>query len=204
MTSPLRDPMTSPVRVAVDFGCAESWLAVEPTRALELRLGMPFEWLPFPSVTRSWPKVVLADKSRGMQHFRMRSEYLANDLRRYAASRGLDLGDVHRSVDIAASLGLEWLSRKAPAATGEYVMRVFDRIWRDNDEADLDFIDALLDTRAPGFRDFAAEDGRRELEASRERLSAEGVWTVPAYLAGGQLFIGRQHLPMVEKLARAK
>ena len=131
----------------------------------------------------------------------MRADYLANELRRYAESRGISLGEVHREVDTtAASLGLLWLRRSSPAA-GEYVAMVFDRIWRDHAEADLDFVKRSLGAGSNGFDAYAAGDGPRDLEAIREELSALGVWNVPAYLVADELFIGRQHLPMVERLA---
>jgi len=196
MTTPVR------VRVAIDFNCAASYLAVAPTRALESRLHDVFQWLPFPAVTRTRPRIAVSDDDRSLRHFRMRSEYVDNELRRYAASRGLDLGEVRRSTDITcASLGLFWLGRHHAAAAGEYATAVFDRIRRDNAEADLDFVVKRLGNAAPAFREYVADDGPRDLEATRQQLASEGVWNVPAYLVGGELFLGRQHLPMVERLA---
>ncbi len=194
--------MTSRVRVAVDFNCAASCLAVAPTRALESRLGAAFEWLPFPAVASTRPRMAVSNGDRSARHLRMRAEYVASELRRYGASRGLEIDDAHRSTDVtAASLGLLWLRARSPAVAGEYVARVFDRIWRENVEADLDFVEKCLGPDAEGFRTYVTGDGPRELDASREQLSSEGVWNVPAYLAGGELFIGRQHLPMVEWIA---
>ncbi|HXC53298.1 MAG TPA: DsbA family protein [Candidatus Limnocylindrales bacterium] len=194
--------MTSPVRVAIDFNCAASYLAVAPTRALESRLGAMFEWLPFPAVASTRPRMTVSNDDRSARHLRMRAEYVASELRRYAASRGLAIDDAHRSTDAtAASLGLLWLRRRSRERAGEYVERVFDRIWRENAEADVDFVEKCLGPDADGFRAYVTGDGPRELDASREQLSSEGVWNVPAYLAGGELFIGRQHLPMVEWLA---
>jgi len=158
-----------------------------------------FDGLPCPRVPRNRPRVVVAGGHRGARHFRMRSEYVANDMRRYAESRGLDLGDADRSVDVTtASLGLLWLRRSAPSGAGVYVARVFDRIWRENAEPGLAFVEECLGASAAGFREYAADDGPREAEAIREQLASEGVWNVPAYLVGGELFIGRQHLPAVE------
>jgi hypothetical protein len=34
-----------------------------------------------------------------------------------------------------------------------------------------------------------------------KQLASDGLWTVPGYLVGGEVFIGRQHLPMVEWIA---
>jgi 2-hydroxychromene-2-carboxylate isomerase len=194
--------MTQPVRVAVDFNCPASYLAVAPTRALEARLDTSFEWLPFAPVAKSRPRVVLSSDDRGARHSRMRAEYVANDLRRYAASRGLDLGEGSRSGDTtAASLGLLWLGSNAPAFAGEYVMRVFDRIWREGNDAGQAFVESCPGFDAQAFRRYVAAEGPAQLEATRVQLAAEHVWNVPAYLVGGELFIGRQHLPMVERLA---
>jgi 2-hydroxychromene-2-carboxylate isomerase len=197
--------MTARLRVAIDFRCAASYLAAAPTRALESRLGVRFDWLPFPMVTRTRPDIVVSGDDRSARHFRARSEYVANDLRRYAAARGLDLGDGRRETDTTtASLGLLWLSRRASPDAGEFVAGVFDRIWRDNAEADIAFVEGLLAADARGFRAYATGDGPRDLETTRAQLSSEGVWNVPAFLVADQLFIGRQHLPLLERLATAE
>jgi 2-hydroxychromene-2-carboxylate isomerase len=51
---------------------------------------------------------------------------------------------------------------------------------------------------------YVADDGPHELESVHVELAGAGVWNAPAYLVGGELFIGRQHLPMVEWLARGR
>jgi 2-hydroxychromene-2-carboxylate isomerase len=195
----------SPVRLAIDFNCAASWLAVEPTRALEQRLGAAFDWLPFPTVASSAPRVKLTGGERSARHFMLRFQYVADELRRYAASRGMRIEETVRSVDTTtASFGLLWIGRRSPALAGEYAARVFDRIWRENAEPDLAFVERTLGAAAAGFRDYAAGPGPRDLDTTREQLASEGLWNVPGYLAGGEIFIGRQHLPMVEWIATAE
>lgn len=193
--------MSEPIRVAIDFKSPTSYLAIAPSRALETRLGLAFDWLPVSVPALARPKPA-ASEDRGARHRRIRAAYVANDLRRYAAARGLELGDVHREPDTtAASLGLLWLRRRAPARASDYVGRVFDRVWRENADADVGFIEETLAEGADGFRAYAAGDGPRELESIRAELADAGVWNTPAYLVAGDLFIGRQHLPMVEWLA---
>jgi 2-hydroxychromene-2-carboxylate isomerase len=194
--------MSQVVRVAIDFSCAASYLAVAPTRALESRLATAFEWLPFPAVLWGAAKVVVADGDRSARHFRIRTAYIEKELRLYAESRGLDLGDINRTIDTTiASLGLLWLRRCDASAAGEYVARVFDRIWRDNREAEMNFIEKCLGAAASGFVDYARGNGPGDLDATRAQLSSDGVWNVPAYLVAGERFVGRQHLPMIERLA---
>ena len=197
--------MSEPIRVAIDFKSPAAYLAIASTRALEDRLGLAFDWVPVsvPALTR--PEPAAASEDRGARHRRIRAEYVASDLRRYAAARGLELGDVHRQPDTtAASLGLLWLRRGAPARASDYVACAFDRVWCEKARADLGFVETALADRANGFRAYAADEGPRELEAVRVELAAAGVWGTPAYLAGGDVFIGRQHLPMVEWLARGR
>lgn len=201
------------VRVAIDFNCAASWLAVEPTRALESRLGTAFEWLPFPSaakppapaVASTQPRVEQTHTERSARHSMLRSQYLADEIRRYAAARGLEVGEIYRSKDTTlASLGLLWMGRQDPTDAGEYVSRIFDLLWREDAEANRDLVEAALGKAAPGFAQYAAGAGEVELAATREGLAEEGLWNVPGYLTGGEVFIGRQHLPIVEWFATSE
>ena len=190
------------VRVAIDFASPAAYLAIEPTRALESRLGRSFEWLPtsVPPLQKHDPAT--PGDERGARHRRIRAEYVASDLRRYAEARGIELGDVHRAPDTAtAAFGLLWLRRRAPELASEYTTRVFDRIWRENAAADVRFVEKALGREAADFADYTASEGPGDLAAVRAELEALAVWNVPAFLVGDELFIGRQHLPMVEWLA---
>jgi 2-hydroxychromene-2-carboxylate isomerase len=81
---------------------------------------------------------------------------------------------------------------------------VFELEWqRGADLAKAETIDGALREAglAPAdFRAFGAADGPSRLAALREELDGLGLYTVPAYLVGGEPFLGRQHLPMVEWL----
>ena len=50
---------------------------------------------------------------------------------------------------------------------------------------------------APGFEPGAMHE---ELNTVRATLEAEGVFSVPMYLVEGQVFQGREHLPMIRWL----
>ena len=198
--------MTERVTVVVDFKSPAAYLAIEPARALESRLGQTFAWLPLAAPGTGRAKAASPDEDRGARHRRIRTEYLDNDLRRYAADRGLDLGEVHREIDTTlASLGLLWLRERAPARAGDYVARVFDRIWRDNaDPSNVAFVEAALGEAANGFSAYSNAAGPGELAAVREEMVSLGVWNAPAFLLHDEVFIGRQHLPIVEWLATGR
>ena len=197
--------MSEQVRVAVDFTHPAAYLAVEPIRALESRLGRTFEWLPYKVPSPPRPKAASEGNDRASRHQRVRAEYLARDLRRYAQARGLELGELQRAVDTtSASLGLLWLRRRAPTLASGYAARIFDRIWRENAAADAAFVEQALGADAPGFRDYAVSDGPSDLAAVRAELEALALWTVPGFIVNDELFLGRQHLPMVEGLATGR
>jgi 2-hydroxychromene-2-carboxylate isomerase len=194
------------IAVCVDWKSPYAWLALEPTRALEARLGARFDWRPFviPPLTR--PAQARSDEDRGARHRRVRAEYLARDLERYAAARGLALGDPYRDVDTTlAALGLLWLRHEAPERAADYVARGFELVWKEGaNVADPAVIEAALGAHAAGFREYAAGPGRDELAASQRELAEAGAWSVPAYLVDGEPFLGRQHLPMVRWLATGR
>ena len=77
--------------------------------------------------------------------------------------------------------------------------RVFGGFW----EARLDIENAaavtgiLEDLGAPRFD---LDEGARRLEKLSEELAERGVFGIPTYLVEGQMFMGRQHLPMIRWL----
>ena len=111
----------------------------------------------------------------------------------------LSLQKFHRQRNLSSS---EHCSLVACALA--YVKRVFERYW----QAELDLEDerairALLTAiKAPvsGFEAFARGDGRAELARIESELRQAGVFDVPTYLLSDDIFLGRQHLPLVRAL----
>src|SRR5262249_28102719 len=111
-----RDVMHEPIPVAIHFKSPGAYLAIAPPRPLEERPRPPFGWLPVSVPALIRPDPATTSEDRGTRHRRIRAEYVADDLRRYAATRGLELGDVYRQPDTtAAALGLLWLRHRKPA-----------------------------------------------------------------------------------------
>jgi 2-hydroxychromene-2-carboxylate isomerase len=191
--------------VCIDFRNPHAYLSVAPTRALESRLGAAFDWLPFAAPLLYRAPAARPDDDRGTRHRRIRALYFERDLERYAAARGIVLHELHRDVDVAAAAaGMLWLRAQGNAGLSDYVERVFERLWRDgHDVADRGIIAAMLGCSTSAFDAFFETEGRRELDALQARLSAAGIFNVPAYvLRGGEPFYGRQHLPLVEAILR--
>jgi len=193
----------APLTVCIDFKNPFAYLAVEPTRALEARLGFAADWIPLLAPAVSPPKPASPADDRGARHRRIRAEYFERDLARYAASRGVDLGDICRPLDVeTASAGLAWLRGRDRAQAGEYVQTMYERFWLERaTSADVgDVAAALAAVGADGERfmaEFAAR-GATALAELQARLAAAGLFSVPSYVVEGDVFVGRQHLPMVE------
>jgi len=190
--------MSERVIVCVDFASPHAWLAMAPTRALEQKLDTAFDWRPrnLPPIPRAKP--LTPDATRGERHRSVRAAYVERDLIRYAESQGLELRDPYRRPEtLRAALGLLYLRKRAPERSGEFAARMFGVLWQD----DPDTVSTGLGTE---FEAYTTREGPAELAANDAELERLGAWNVPAYLVHGELFLGRQHLPMVEWLVRGR
>ena len=191
--------MPAPIQAAFDFASAASLLAFKPACALADELGVAIDWLPFP-MRRAMPAPdsAGAQESAANRHLRVRAEYVARDAARYARAQGIEIARAADGVDSTlACAGCLWANRRGVGRA--YVERVLFPFWADEfdleDEAAI--AGALAGVGADGF------DAKRELAALPERKAAleeRGVFNVPAFLVADQLFIGRQHLPMIRWL----
>ena len=191
--------------VAVDFKSPHAYLAIEPTCALADALGIAIDWQPFLVAPAKRQRHASGDDDRGTRHRRFRAEYAERDLGRYAEARGLELRTPERQTDSTlAALGLAWVNRHAPSLARAYVARVFEGHWRESlDIADASALSRLLTeigAPASGFDTFERQEGESALEAVRVELVEAGAYDVPAYRVGGELFQGRQHLPLIRDL----
>ena len=180
-----------------DFTSVDCWLALGPTCRLADELRVPVNWLPMCVPPKVAPKA-RENESVSERHARVRAEYMASENARYAERLGIPLKRSGAGVDSwpAAAACL----RATEQGVGrEFVERVFKGFW----EGQLDIEDAaaitgiLEDLGAPRLD---LDDGARRLEKSREELTERGVFGIPTYLVEGQMFMGRQHLPMIRWL----
>jgi 2-hydroxychromene-2-carboxylate isomerase len=193
------------VTVAIDFKQPQSYLAKGPTAKLAAALGVAIDWQPIEARPFREPPSEIAGDDRGARHRRFRARYFERDLRRYAESQGLVLGDLDRATDSSvAGMGLLWAKRHA-AKTRDgkvvqaYVDRVFDDYWNGALAlAEPDAIRGVLDRVGVAAAGFDPATLRAEYAALLERWAAAGMVNAPAYLVGDEVFIGRAHLPMIE------
>jgi 2-hydroxychromene-2-carboxylate isomerase len=188
--------------VVIDFASARSYLAMKPTCALADCLGIEIDWEPM-VIEAKPPKPASRSDDRGLRHRAIRAEYVAHDLERYLADRGIVGRDLHRPTDpSAAAFALLWLNREAKHLARRFVETVFERYWRDElkleDDAALRRVLEEIGAPLDGYESFVKQEGRQSLAAVRARLENTGVLDVPSYLVGDEVFLGREHLPLIQ------
>ena len=195
--------------VWIDFKNPKAYLALRPTFALEDELGVVFDWRSVPVSAMSPPQPEQPNEDRGTRHRRIRALYYERDLRRYGSAYGLESVDLYRNPDVAlASIALLWVKQRAPATVRTYLNTVFERYWKQRLQLDdAGAIEALLrelGVDASRFQEFARGEGRASYEATVAGLRGVGIFDVPAYVIEGEIYFGRQHLPMVRWLLTGK
>jgi 2-hydroxychromene-2-carboxylate isomerase len=81
---------------------------------------------------------------------------------------------------------------------------VFDRFWRR--DLDIDDASAIADALqqagvdASGFAAFEQGEGSAELARIMHDAHEIGVFGVPSFVVGGELYWGREHLPEIRRI----
>ena len=127
---------------------------------------------------------------------------IAREIAVYAEAQGLVIEAPYRDGPSAAfETAWLWLRATAPEALEAVLEEGFRRYWACELEADEpEAIDTLLahcGLDAAAFHGWAAREGTRAAAEVARRLAEAGVFQTPAYLLGDEVFIGRQHLPII-------
>ena len=193
----------APLSIVIDFKSPNAYLALRPSFELVDSLGIDVEWIPFAAEPIKPYAPVAADAPRGARHRWIRAQYWAKDLERYAERQGLTLKEIHRAPDVLLpGMGLQWLKQNAPDRIHSYLTQCFQGWWSGTLEIESeDAVAALIESTE--FVDYCRGQGRLEWEILQGQLLAAGIFEVPSYVVGNELYLGRQHLPMVRKLLQS-
>jgi 2-hydroxychromene-2-carboxylate isomerase len=128
--------------------------------------------------------------------------YAYRDARRYASLQGKTLrGTVKIWDSSGAGIAMLWAKRQSDATFDRFVDDAYARFWRREldieDPAVLEEALARAGASVDGFREYARGEGRAEHDAVNEAAFEAGVFGVPTYLVGDEMWFGREHLPRV-------
>ena len=198
--------MTGTLTAYVDLKSPYAYLAIEPTRRLARRCGVVLDWLPYTLDIPSYLGSAKVDETGQVieqdrtPHQWRRVKYAYMDVRRYANLRGLTIRGTVKIWDTRlASIGLLWAREQGRADA--YLDAVFPPFWRrDLDAEDAGVITSKLaeaGCRTDGFPDWAQADGGALHDRLRAEAEASGVFGVPWYTWGDEVFWGREALPLI-------
>jgi 2-hydroxychromene-2-carboxylate isomerase len=197
--------------VYIDFKSPYAYLAIEPTRLLAQELDIVVDWLPFvldiPSYLGS-AKLnqagEVARQSRSPDQW-SKVKYAYYDCRRYANLRGITIRGTVKIWDTnLAALGMLWAKQQGDEILSSYVDGIYAPFWnRELDVEDSLVIERVLadaGAEVSGFSEFCREDGLQKNEMIQRNAFDHGVFGVPTYVLGDEIFFGREQLPRIRWL----
>ncbi len=183
-------------------------LAVAPARALARDYRVTLNWLPYTlnipdflgSAEVDSGGAVVAESRSAHQWRRVRYSYM--DVRRYANLRGLTIRGPRKIWD--SSLAHICLLRaEAQGVLDPWLDAVYERFWkRELDIEDAAVLAATLEEAggdSAGFAAWADGPGRAEHDRIQREAEERGVFGVPSYIIDGELYWGREHLPLIRE-----
>lgn len=198
----------APLIVYVDIKSPYAFVAIRPTLALEAELGMQFDWRPLtlniPSYLGSARKKdgkVVQSSGRSPKTWNA-IKYGYRDARRYAERQGLMLKGTEKIWEShLAGIAILWVMQTDREKLGRYFEAVYPPFWRrELDIEDAKVVEACLaeaGVGTDGFAEFLTGAGRAQHDALQPLFHPNGIYGVPTYVIGDEVFFGREHLPYI-------
>lgn len=206
-------PELPSIVVYSDYKSPYAYLAKDLAYALADEVGARLDWYPYTldipsylgSAVLGEDGQVLHAERNAHQWRRVRYSYM--DCRREARRRGLTILGTRKIWDSSlAAIGMLFAKRQGEAVFRGYHDRVFDRFWRRELDIENPGVVASVLTEAGaeagGFPSYLEGEGRAEHDAVQERAHARGVFGVPTFVIGDEIFWGREHLPHIRDRLR--
>jgi 2-hydroxychromene-2-carboxylate isomerase len=188
--------------VLLDIRHPQAYLALQPAMAFAEELGTEINWLPLRVPPLKAPTTPGLDDDRGVRHKRQRTQAIAREIDVYSAAQGLVLRELHRDPDPSAfNLAWLWHRERDPKGLEPFLTEAFRAYWAlELDPASEVAVASLIESLGrdgAGFRSWASGAGRSAAAELADELRDRGLFGVPGYVVGDEVFLGRQHLPMI-------
>jgi 2-hydroxychromene-2-carboxylate isomerase len=195
-----------------DYKSPYAYLAQAETFRLRDELGIAVEWLPYTLDIPAFLGNAQLDAAgrdivgeRNAHQWR-RVRYLYMDCRREARQQGIVIRGPRKVFDSSvAHIGFLYASERGDFRP--YHQQIFARFWRREleieDPAVIASVLAESGVDPSGFGDYLAGAGRAKLAAIQAEAEAKGVFGVPSYRVGDELFWGNERIAQVRERAAA-
>lgn len=211
------DPFRSqrPLIVYIDYKSPYAFIAKDATCRLGDVLGIDIDWRPLTLNISSYLGSARLDKQGKVMESQRTPEqwtavkYAYRDTRRYAELMGYTLRGTVKIWDTSlAHIGMLWAKAQGDDVLRGYTDRFYERFWRrELDAEDPEVISAVLrdaGVALDGFDEYYQGPGRALHDSMQAAIFEAGIFGVPSYVVDGELFFGREHLPMVRWLLEGK
>ena len=196
--------MNKVVIAYTDYKNPYAYLAKNPTYRLFDDFRAEIDWRPYSETSYTDIDTPVGNTSnfeQNLYHLRL-NRYSYVDCRRRGQKIGLTIKAPRRIFDSSiANIGMLYAQRKNVFM--EYHNIVFERFWkRDLNIEDPQIIaDLLAEAGADisGFETFLEGQGMAELKHIMEDAHEHGVFGVPSFIVGGQLYWGSENLPIIRE-----
>ena len=188
--------------VLLDIRQPLAYLALHPASALAEECGVHIDFLPIADSPLNPPSEPLPEDDRGIRHRRHRAKAIAREIETYAGAQGLVLVDYYRNPNPTPfNIAWLWIRQEHEDRLLAFLAEAFRAYWAGEfDPSNPAAVDTLVDSIGPGvddFRDWKERQGRARANALTEELQERGLSRAPSYFIEDEVFVGRQHLPMI-------
>ncbi|MBL6907277.1 MAG: DsbA family protein [Luminiphilus sp.] len=204
-----------PLIVYLDVKSPYAFVSVKPTLALEQELGLQFDWRPYTldipsylgSARKEKGKVVESSGRSPKIWNAIRYAYM--DARRYAELQGYTLKGTDKIWDSSlANMGILFVNLHFRDRIPDYLEAVFPPFWRrELDIEDINVIKDCLKTAgvdSSDFQTFVSRAGKQMHDHILDHRFEAGIYGVPTYVLGADVFFGREHLPYIRWVLSGK
>ena len=196
----------------LNFCELESWLTLDPLGRLREETHIEIEVRPMISSLGNIVNDVKPGELDPLSEYKARravarAQAGRRELVRQCERLRINPKQAARKVDpTMLSLGLLWMNRSGSGWT-EYCRKAFEKTFREDAEVESRLaVEALISSVGEsclGFEDFVVSE-RLALNDSSNNLLEQGLLSAPAFILEGEIFHGREHLPLISWILKGR
>ena len=186
------------LKIYFDFKSPESYLAFHQTQKMSLPNSTQIEWKPFLTKSKKIP-LTKEFETKGETHIRIREEHKKFVNLKYSKILNVPMVYPEENIQTDLALAVTSLFKKETEA---YMKLAFDCYWREN--LNLNNQEVLENILAKTSLDINLLDNPNSLidilKGDTALAKDQGVISTPTYQIGEELFLGREHLPWIQRI----